>query len=409
MKVMFAAPYIYENKYKEFSKNSTGFGYMVRDILNDISETDDIFLVTHQFTCGHKEKYIILKHTKGDVLRHFKIKDLFRGLYDSLTNHVDISIRLRYLYYFLDKGYFVQAVKDIQPDIVHIHGLTYQTKPYIEACEELRVPYLVTLHGLNGLNDSVALPDNEKKYEKEALTLLTERKRVVTVVSSGIKRRIAEEYRIPVDHVYVVLNGVSSYKGVLGDERIREEAFHIVCIGNISKHKNQLQLIRAYNLLNDEEKKYIKIFFFGGDSENINIGKEIKKYGFSENIIYYGFVPKKEMLKIWSIADLNVVLSKEEGFGLSMAEGYQYGVPTMTFEDLDAVEDLYNQDAMFLMRSRRDEDVAAGIRECRERQWNRKKIIEWSKNFELKKTISEYKVIYKEIIRNGVGWKRKEL
>ena len=68
MKIIFAAPYIYENKYKEFSKNSTGFGYMVRDILNGMSETDDVFLVTHQFTGGHKEKYIILKKIKKSVI-----------------------------------------------------------------------------------------------------------------------------------------------------------------------------------------------------------------------------------------------------------------------------------------------------------------------------------------------------
>lgn len=398
MKIIFAAPYIYENKYKEFSKNSTGFGYMVRDILNGMSETDDVFLVTHQFTGGHKEKYIILKHTKSDVIRHFKIKNLFQGLYYLFMNHVGISTRLRYLYYFLDKGYFTKTVKKIQPDIVHIHGLTYQTKPYIEVCEALNVPYLITLHGLNGIDNSVLLPDNEKKYEKKELILLAEKKRMVTVVSSGIKRRIAEIYQIPVDNVKVVLNGVSGCTCRLEDEQLSKEEFNIVCIGNISKRKNQLQLIRAYNLLNEEEKKYIKIYFFGGDSEKINIGEEIKKYGFSKNIFYCGFIPRANMKKIWNKADLNVVLSKDEGFGLTMIEGFQNGVPTMTFGDLDAIEDLYNEKAMFLLKSRKDEAVLNGIRECIKKEWCKREIIEWSNNFEMKKIVEKYRKLYKKII-----------
>ena len=190
MKILIAAPYFYDPKHEEFSATSSGFGYMVKDILDSISEKDDVFVFTHQFSEGYFEKYTVLKHKKQDVIKFFRIKDFKTGMLDAISIKEDINMAFHYLYYQIDKGAFIQAIKDTVPDIVHIHGLTYQTRPFIEACFELNQKFLVTLHGLNGINKSIMLPEVEKVYEKKELIELCKKRIPVTVISSGVLKKI---------------------------------------------------------------------------------------------------------------------------------------------------------------------------------------------------------------------------
>ena len=151
MKILVAAPYFYDPRHKEFSKTSSGFGYMVKDILDSISSMNDVFVFTHQFSEGYFEKYTVLRHKKQDVVKYLRVKDLKKGVVDAVKTRNNINMALHYLYYQSDKGSFIQAIKNVTPDVVHIHGLTYQTRPFVEACLELNQTFIVTLHGLNGL------------------------------------------------------------------------------------------------------------------------------------------------------------------------------------------------------------------------------------------------------------------
>ena len=397
MRILFASPYIYDTRYKEFSKTSTGFGYMVRDIIEGMSGMHEVFLLTHQISKGYCEDYITVRHQIADILKNFRIRDLCLGIVHMVFTGASFSRRIRYLYYYIDKGCMIYYIRKIKPDIVHIHGLTYQTKPFIEACEELKMAYVVTLHGLNGLNDSVRLPDGEKRYEFRELERLSEQNRIITAVSTGIKRKIFVEYKIPVNNIRVVLNGTD----VEGENLVYEKQGHVftfLCIGSLGVRKNQMQLLRANTLLKREEQESIQIYFVGSDSDHINIETEIQALGCSGHVQYCGFVPREKMRELWKIADVNVVVSKEEGFGLSMIEGFTLGIPTLTFGDLDAVEDLYHQEAMELIKERTDESVAEGIRSAMSRKWRQDVIREWGKHFSLEAVASDYEKVYQEIL-----------
>lgn len=397
MKILVATPYFYDFRHKEFSYTPSGFGYMVKDILNSISDNDDVFVFTHQFSTGYSEKYTVLKHKKQDVLKYLRVKDLKKGVLDATSNKIGINTALHYLYYQIDKGAFTQAIKKVNPDIVHIHGLTYQTRPFVETCLELKQTFIVTLHGLNGLNETIMLPDVEKKYEKKEIKELCERNIPITVISSGILEKIKTVYGITVGNIRIILNGTNFLPQTLSDRK--NGKYEILCIGSISFHKNQTQLIDAVKNLPTSYKNRLHITFVGIDSDGIDLNKYItlaKLEGIAE---YKGFVPREEMAGLWEKADLNVVMSKEEGFGLSMIEGFMYGVPTLTFSDLDAIADIYNKNAFELFKTRDVEEIQNGIINCMERDFNRKEIIEWGKNFTMDFIGKQYSELYRKILR----------
>ena len=405
MKILVAAPYFYDSSRKEFSKTSSGFGYMVKDILDAISDCEDVYVFTHQFTDGYEDKFHVLKHNKRRIISSIRIKDFLTGCSDALKGKVNLNTKLHYFYYQIDKGSFFKAVNTIKPDVVHIHGLTYQTKPFIEVCDELGVKYVVTLHGLNGINETVMLPDIEKEYEKTELLNLGNKNITVTVISTGILNKIRSVYGLDGSNIKVIINGTNFKSHNISKKNTN--IYEIVCIGSISFRKNQTQLIDSLKDISVEFKKRIHITFCGVDSDGIDLNSYIHRNGLQGIAEYKGFVPREEMAAIWEKADLNVVMSKDEGFGLSMIEGFMYGVPTATFSDLDAIADLFNEDAIVLFKSRQCEDVQRGIIDCIQRRFDRNKIIEWGEKFSMTSIGEQYSALYKEIIRNNISYECK--
>ena len=56
MKVMIIAPYIYDDNIIEFTKNKTGFGIMVQNIVSSVAELENVVLLTRVITKGKKKR-----------------------------------------------------------------------------------------------------------------------------------------------------------------------------------------------------------------------------------------------------------------------------------------------------------------------------------------------------------------
>ena len=55
MRVMIATPDLYCDRYPEYTVNRTGFGLMVYDILDSMSEYADTIVLSNKITPGHSE------------------------------------------------------------------------------------------------------------------------------------------------------------------------------------------------------------------------------------------------------------------------------------------------------------------------------------------------------------------
>ena len=155
MKVLFFTSSFCDLNHKEFSKDASGFGYMVRDIMVSMSSKCEVYCITHQITKGYtlNPNINVLKHDKKDVLLSCRISDLFKAIAMFCKARGSLKTRLRNGYYYVNLGSIKKAIDNIKPDIVHIQGLSAGYKPIVELCEKMKIPYLVTLHGLIGLGE----------------------------------------------------------------------------------------------------------------------------------------------------------------------------------------------------------------------------------------------------------------
>lgn len=147
-------------------------------------------------------------------------------------------------------------------------------------------------------------------------------------------------------------------------------------------------------------QKNTAIILAGKDNTNGAIEKFILENNLYNNVFICGFVDKFKLSNLYAIADYNVMLSITEGFGLSMIEAASYGIPTLTFSDLDAVKDIYSPASMLLMGDRSDETVAEGIIKMFSNDWNRDEIVKESLKFN-EDIYREYLDVYKFILERG--------
>lgn len=406
MKILIATTYIYRKEWPEFTRNRTGFGIMVNDIYEAVSESNEVYLLSQVITHGHGN---VLKHMWTEVFGNAKPKDWIKGFHDFFNYQQGVKNRARYFYYALNSGAIRKALRNVKPDVVHIHGIGMAVKPYIDACESENVPYIVTLHGLIGLDQTVSASLWDKQMEKEFLIRADEENIPVTVISSGMKRRIEKHYlHHEAKNITVVCNGTRipyNEKLITADEIDLRKEFHLhdekiaVVIGTVCERKNQIQIVKA--VASGKITTPCQFFFCGSDVTNGEVKGVIHAAALEDKIHVLGFLPHEKIEQILKQADLNIVASKDEGFGFSIIEAYCHGVPTVTFSDLDSVPDLYDQAAMIKVDSRDDVSLANGIETGLRKEWNRSWIKEYSKSYSLEKLAKQYEHEYVQIINRG--------
>lgn len=409
MKILIATTYIYDTQWPEFTRNKTGFGMMVNDIFRAIGEKEEVYLTSHVVTKGHGKS--ILKHTVVDVLLSTKLKDWIQGIKWFFKYKQNLKGRVQYLYYCMNKGYVRKQIKCIKPDVVHIHGLGYATKTFMEVCEELKVPYVVTLHGLIGLNETVSAESWDKLYEKEFLVKAECQNIPVTVISTGMKKRIEENYfHHSAQNISVITNGTKiPFDPVIIDGSWNlKKRFNLtddcrigVVLGSICERKNQIQAIEAIAELPEIMKEKCVIFFCGTDCMGGEIQRTIEKYQLQKNIYVLGFLSRDILSYVLDQADFNVVASKDEGFGLSIIKAYSHGLPTVSFSDIDAIIDLFNEKAMVLAEERSTKDLSRAMQQLLEMSWDKEYIKDLAHHFSLTDMADKYEEEYRYIINRG--------
>lgn len=434
MKVMIIAPYIYDDNIIEFTKNKTGFGIMVQNIVSSVAELENVVLLTRVITKGKNEKnFKILSHTWGQFFSNAKLKDWLIGIKAFFANGVTVKDKARHVFYEVDGGYVRKQIQKEKPDIVHIHGIGTITESYIRICEEMKVRYTVTLHGLIGLNDSVSAPAYEKQIERDFLIKAEKNNIPISVISSGMKARIEEKYLgKKANNITVITNGTKKSdendtkfireEGTLTQEKFQE--YYSDClkqndlypklsdtyaylqyskkngkkilffVGNITKNKNQMQAVEI--LKNTKVFENILLVLWGREVDNGEVRKKIAEYQLHKNVILGGFNDRMDIF--WKFCDVNLFLSLNDGFGLPIVEGYMHGVPCVTFEDLDATQDLYYPEAMLKVKDRSNESVTDTLKIALDKNWKYDEIIEIGNMFSIDIMSEKYVNWYKEVM-----------
>jgi len=382
---------------------------MVRDITQYVSKIDetDLFIASVLLPSATIDDIRIVSRSRLKFLFNLKLSSFYDGLRFIFKYNLPLKARIKTLYTFACTGQVSSIVSKY--DLVHIHGCTPLTAAVINICKRKNVPLLITLHGLNSFEDSIKVHHSLKQYERDFLLDSVKGNYSISFISSGNKN-VAEKYVHDVlgknlsCPFFVISNGCDiALKQKVFDVRdkygIDQNDFVYLCVGNISENKNQLQVARAWSLLSEDEKIHSKILFVGRYSQSDAIFEYIKDNHLESRLILCGMQPKNMLGDYYSASDATILASKTEGFGLSIIEGFVYGKPNITFADLPAVVDLYNEDAMILSPNRSDMSLSQAMTKAITIHFDPKKIRLHSKLFSFEEMAIKYDELFNKIIQ----------
>lgn len=393
MKILELGPYILIQGHKHGMKNQSGFAYMFRDIVDMLADQHEVYVMTQSILTDemHVGKWVLLKRNIFTIFCNFRWKYFVTALKFGNKFGMNFNQRLKVIFYFLSAGQVEAVIKTYRPDIIHIHSADIYTIPYFMAAAKYDVPVICTLHGLVSFNEMIS-DKMHRRIEDAYLQMVIENGYDVSVVSSGMLDRITSRYGI--NKIRVILNFFSIIDNYLCNMslcREKNDVKTIVCVGSLAYRKNQIQLIRVLPVIQkhfaDKFEIQLNIIGDGEDWDMLHTYVDNNKLS---GVIFNGRLQKPDVYANIEASDLLVLPSIDEGFGLPIIEAYNLGIPVVTFNDLDAISDLYSEDCMVFARDHKDETLAKAIIDALGRKWDKESIKAFSNKFSAEVISQQY-------------------
>lgn len=221
--------------------------------------------------------------------------------------------------------YVDRLIETVSPDVIHAHDwLTMEAG--VRAKRKTGAPLVVHVHATE-FDRSGERSGNPIVHEIEQEALM-EADRIIAV--SGItKAIIVQNYHIPAEKVEVIHNAIdtSTLAGYVYDtstysylELLKREGYTVVStVTRFTVQKGLTHLVRAAARACERYDKLV--FLFAGDGEQrdelIMLAAE---FGIADKIFFTGFVRGKQWRDAYSVADVFVMSSVSEPFGLTALE-----------------------------------------------------------------------------------------
>ncbi|MFZ1758913.1 MAG: glycosyltransferase family 4 protein [Streptococcus suis] len=180
------------------------------------------------------------------------------------------------------------------------------------ACEG--VPHYYIIH---------EFPFGEFGYYREKIELINLLSDKIFAVQGGLFEELAKYF--PSDKLFPFI----PYSNIVKQNLLKSERKRIISIGGITERKNQLELIKAFHLLNQEK---LELVFIGSWDEEYKskCDSYIEKFQL-KNISFLGF--QNNPWQFITDKDIAVFTSSLETFGLVFVEAILNGVPAIVSDN----------------------------------------------------------------------------
>ncbi len=226
-------------------------------------------------------------------------------------------------------AYVRQLTSQKHYDVIHAHEwLTYEAA--IVAKQQLGVPLIAHVHATE-FDRAGGSRGNPIVHEIEETCLLMADR--VMAVSQATKAIISHNYNIPADKIEVVHNSVDPADFATLTEpttyayitHMKSQGYTVVAsVGRLTIQKGLRYLLEAARIAIQHNPKLLVVLAGSGEQyrELVELSAEL---GIAENVLFTGFVRGAAWRDVFSLADMFVMPSVSEPFGLVALEAAGYG------------------------------------------------------------------------------------
>ena len=353
-----------------------------KHLLNLINNLDrdlfniDLFILSESGTLRHKINEYVRVHEPDKIL----------------NSKIQVFISLYKLTF---------AIKRIKPDIIHCFlPLSYVISGFAALILGCSKKLIMSRRSLNNYQKKHKFPIRYIEYFLHKFTKL------ILANSYAVKSQIENEY-CDKQKVRVIYNGILENKKINKKDilllkkkiNIKPNDFVFCSVANFIPYKNQHLIIRASASVIKEDKNFKVMLIGGGDKKEYLrfIKSEVHKKKLSNNIIFIG-QEVENVHKFFSLCDVGISSSKEEGFSNTILEFLNYGKPVIATK-VGGNPELVNNKNGKLVESDNDKEMIEAMKYF----LNKKSLTNFKRsakktasNFTLKKMIDKYQKVYCE-------------
>lgn len=255
-------------------------------------------------------------------------------------------------------------------------------------------------------------------YSDKRRDLTRERAKKIITISETSKLDIAPIYRVKPETVEVTYESIDPIFWERPSKKEIEEfkqthgitTPYILYTGGIKRHKNLRMLIKAFAILINEYQYKGRLYILGAKRNSMAVSsalyyniKDLERYaalkGVADQVVFVGFVSRKDMSMYMQQAEAFISISLFEGFGLPALEAMTSGTPSV-LSNLGAYPEIAQDAALFVYPygpHRVAEALHKILHDKKLQQTLVKKGLERAKFFDSKKIAERVLQIYKEV------------
>lgn len=215
---------------------------------------------------------------------------------------------------------------------------------------------LVTVHDLTHLR----LNSNKRLaygvYYNRILRPVVRRAGTVFTVSQSSAREVSEW--LADDSVEIIVTGAGCSAAFTPQrEDVQTYPPRLVSVGNMRAHKNLLTLLDALRLVPDVQSAVIV-----PASERSELEREVASRGLQGRVTAHSGISDEELASLYQRAQVSVMPSLMEGFGLPALESVRSGTPVIYYAGCSSVAEIVDGNGIAVEGAHDAEEWAAAIR-----------------------------------------------
>lgn len=255
----------------------------------------------------------------------------------------------------------LNSIKKQSPNVVHLHWL-YPAGLAAPAIKEAGYPLVLTLHGgdwYSNVSNKKLMPLLEKSLLACDKIICVGKQLVEDIgrYNPKFKNKLVHiPHGIDTEIFYPQKDDRSVNKPGWNREKI-----NILCVANLYHGKGIDLLIESFSCLKNRENCHLHIISPAGDVETkIDVDRRITKHSLDRQITFYNSQTQLQLAEFYRSADLLVLPSRKEGFGLVVAEAIACGTPVLATRS-GGPEEIVSAECGILVDSESAESLTEGI------------------------------------------------
>lgn len=168
------------------------------------------------------------------------------------------------------------------------------------------------------------------RFVRYCESLALPRLKAIIANSHYTAKIIASQYHVPNERLYICYKSIDPehYASVLTSRRSRSSRFHVLFVGGNMQRKGLPILIEAAPQIL-EELPNTEFWVVGNDAAISRMKDLCRTKGVDSNFCFWGWKPHDELLQLYAQADVFVMPSLVEAFGVVFLEAMACGVPAI--------------------------------------------------------------------------------